>query len=58
MSVFSVFLFCRAQLTGMNRLSDSERIFWTTPELVDMLIPFLDVKACLLYVLVFCILIS
>ena len=42
----------------MDRMSDSEKIFWTTPELVDMLIPFLDVKACLLYVLVFYILIS
>ena len=42
----------------MNRLSDSERIFWTSPELVDMLIPFLDVEACLLYVLVFFIFVS
>ena len=37
----------------MNRMAGSERIFWTSPELVDMLIPFLDVEACLLYVLVF-----
>ena len=36
----------------VSRMSDAEKMFWRTPELVDKLIPFLDVQACLLYVYV------